>query len=574
MEGMMPEFLSMPLSRMTIAARVFAASFLVLALTVGVLALADRQAERSLGAIDRIHQTAARRQRMIDNLVATIYLSHSDVSRHLALTGSGLEEAKMEEAQQNIASHLAEARTIVSALRGGTATTAVADLLEQIETTLRAYTTSVDEMGQMAQIDRMIAIPLMAHVDDKFALVSQAILAAQSEIGVATDAAIQGTRDQSSADRIRFLSATVVMLVLVLLAILLVVRSITAPLARLTRDMLELAEGKLDAVIQGTRAADEIGAMARALQVFQDHGRRVSCMTAEQERQNAVAEAEKRRAVHDLADQLDAQVEQIVAQVGAGAAQVRGNAASMLDCANEATGLAQAVSVASGQARASVQSAAAATGEMAISIKEISRRVRESFAMARQAVDAVEQTNAHVVGLSNAAGRIGHIVELINSIASQTNLLALNATIEAARAGEAGKGFAVVASEVKVLSNQIARATEEISVQIGGMQQATGAAVSAVKGVGGTVLAIDEVIGSIAAAMEEQSVATQKIARNVQDAAIGTRGVSETIAGVSRTAGHTGQSAGEVLRAAELLEGQAGFLSGEVKRFIERLRAS
>jgi len=132
----------------------------------------------------------------------------------------------------------------------------------------------------------------------------------------------------------------------------------------------------------------------------------------------------------------------------------------------------------------------------------------------------------------------------------------------------------VVASEVKVLSNQIARATDEISVQIGGMQQATGAAVSAVKDVGGTVLAIDEVIGSIASAMEQQSAATQEIARNVHDAATGTRGVSETIAGVSRTAGHTGQSAGEVLRAAELLEGQAGFLNSEVKRFIERLRAS
>src|SRR3954451_1524458 len=156
---MMPEFLSMPLSRMTIAARVFAASFLVLALTVGVLALADRQAERSLGAIDRIHQAAAGRQRMIDNLVATIYLSHSDVSRHLALTGSGLEETKMEEARHNIATHLTEAFTIVSASRSGTATPAVADLLEHIGVTLRAYTSSVDEMGQMAQIDRMIAIP-------------------------------------------------------------------------------------------------------------------------------------------------------------------------------------------------------------------------------------------------------------------------------------------------------------------------------------------------------------------------------------------------------------------------------
>src|SRR4051794_29548783 len=170
--------------------------------------------------------------------------------------------------------------------------------------------------------------------------------------------------------------------------------------------------------------------------------------------------------------------------------------------------------------------------------------------------------------------RIGQIVELINSIAAQTNLLALNAKIEAARAGEAGRGFAVVASEVKVLSNQIARATDEISVQIGDMQQATGAAVSAVKGIDGTVLAIDQVIGSIAAAMEEQSVATQKIARNVQDAATGTRGVSETTAGVSRTAQHTGQSAGEVLRAAELLEGQAGVLSGEGKDFIERLRGN
>ena len=210
---------------------------------------------------------------------------------------------------------------------------------------------------------------------------------------------------------------------------------------------------------------------------------------------------------------------------------------------------------------------------MSASIAEIGAQVRRSFDMVRGAVRAVEETNGHVVGLSDAAHRIGEIVGLINSIAAQTNLLALNATIEAARAGEAGKGFAVVASEVKNLANQTAKATEDIGTQIAAMQQVTGAAVTAIRGVGETVVGIDEIVGSIAGAMEQQAAATGEITRNVQEAAAGTAEVSRTIATVSTSAGETGTAAGEVLRAAELLDGQAVTLSREVKNFIGRLRA-
>jgi methyl-accepting chemotaxis protein len=211
---------------------------------------------------------------------------------------------------------------------------------------------------------------------------------------------------------------------------------------------------------------------------------------------------------------------------------------------------------------------------MASSIADIGQQVRRSFEVVRQAVQAVESTNGHVLGLSEAAERIGEIVQLINSIASQTNLLALNATIEAARAGEAGKGFAVVASEVKILSNQIAKATDDISAQIAGMQQATGAAVGAIRGVGQTVVTIDEIVGGIATGMEQQASATQEIARNVHQAALGTQEVATNIADVSAAAGDTSECAGRVLDAAERLDAEARELKQQVKGFIDRLRAS
>ena len=194
--------------------------------------------------------------------------------------------------------------------------------------------------------------------------------------------------------------------------------------------------------------------------------------------------------------------------------------------------------------------------------------------MATDAVGQARSTNDRVSELSKAVGRIGDVVELINTIAEQTNLLALNATIEAARAGEAGRGFAVVASEVKALAEQTSKATGEIGQQISGIQAATQESVNAIKAISGTIEKLSEISSSIAAAVEEQGAATQEISRNVQQAAEGTRQVSSNITDVQRGAAETGSASTQVLSAAQSLSGDSNRLNREVDKFLDSVRAA
>ena len=211
---------------------------------------------------------------------------------------------------------------------------------------------------------------------------------------------------------------------------------------------------------------------------------------------------------------------------------------------------------------------------MTASVNEISRQVQESSRIAGDAVNQAQKTDARINELSQAAGRIGDVVKLITAIAEQTNLLALNATIEAARAGEAGRGFAVVASEVKQLASQTAKATEEISAQIAGMQTATQDSVAAIKTIGGTIGRISEIASTIAAAVEEQGAATQEIARNVGEAAKGTAMVASNITDVNRGAGETGSASSQVLSSAQSLSSESNHLKLEVDKFLSTVRAA
>lgn len=216
---------------------------------------------------------------------------------------------------------------------------------------------------------------------------------------------------------------------------------------------------------------------------------------------------------------------------------------------------------------------AAAEEELAASVKEISRQVGNSAAISQEAVTESRQAVEQVRGLAVASERIGEVVAMITDIASQTNLLALNATIEAARAGEAGKGFAVVVSEVKNLANQTGTATDEISSQITAIQDATGTAVSAMEGIGGTIDRISEIASSIAAAVEQQGAATEEISRNMQEGSSGMELVNKNIADVNKGAGETGHAAGEMLNSTGELADQAGSLRQGVTEYLADVRA-
>jgi methyl-accepting chemotaxis protein len=274
-----------------------------------------------------------------------------------------------------------------------------------------------------------------------------------------------------------------------------------------------------------------------------------------------------------LADSFEASVAKLARGIGEGAASMKQVAEAMSETASDTGKRAVAVSAATEQASANVQMVAASAEELAASVQAISRQVAESAAIASQAAQEAAATDGTVTGLSDAASRIGDVVRLIGDIAGQTNLLALNATIEAARAGEAGKGFAVVASEVKNLAGQTAKATEEIAAQIAAMQQATGQAVSAIRGIGATITRMNEIATGIAAAVQEQGAATGEIARSVQQAATGTSEVSHNIGAVSAALDRTGDQAAQVLASANGLTGEASTLVAEVEKFLAEIRS-
>ena len=249
-------------------------------------------------------------------------------------------------------------------------------------------------------------------------------------------------------------------------------------------------------------------------------------------------------------------------------------AAAMAANAEHASHLSGAVAAAAEQASTNVQTVATATEELHASVQEISRQVANSKAVSETAVRAAETTDATVRGLSEAAQRIGDVVNLISDIASQTTLLALNATIEAARAGDAGKGFAVVASEVKSLAGQTAKATEGIAAQVMAIQTVTREAVEAIGGIVETISRMSEIATAIASAVEEQGVATQEIARNIQEVALGTGQVSGNIGGVNEAASETGAAATRMLSTAGDLARAGDELKGKIDRFVTSLRAA
>lgn len=346
------------------------------------------------------------------------------------------------------------------------------------------------------------------------------------------------------------------------------------PMTHMTGVMARLAGGELDTQIPSLNRADEVGAMARAVQVFRENALRVQAMESAQAGLKLTAEQDRKRTMGRVADGFEQTIGKIAEAVSSASSEIVLAAGSLTKTAETTHQLTTAAATASGRSSANVQSAAAASEQMASSVTEIGRQVQESEKITNAAVRQAEQTNARISELSQSAGRIGEVVKLIAAVAEQTNLLALNATIEAARAGEAGRGFAVVASEVKALAAQTAKATEEIATQITQMQSATQQSVSAIKEIGATIGQISEISTAIAAAIEQQGAATQEIARNVQLAAQGTIEVVDSIAEVSRGAANTGAAAEQVHGFARSLSSEGSQLKLEVDRFLTTVRSA
>jgi methyl-accepting chemotaxis protein len=351
-------------------------------------------------------------------------------------------------------------------------------------------------------------------------------------------------------------------------------RAITKPVAAISKAIKSIAAGDLDVEIPATKQRDEVGEIAGAVVSLKESSREAVMLRRQQEDAKAHAEAERKSAREELANEFEKQIRGVMDAVTEATSLVSENANNVATIATQAGARTSAVADAAQASASGAETIAASSEEMSSSIAEISRQVGIARDFSKEAVSHAGGSSTIIKGLAESAQRINEVVKLISEIAEQTNLLALNATIEAARAGEAGRGFAVVASEVKALAAQTAKATGEIQAQVASIQTATAGAVQSTEAIVGDISKISEITVAIASAVEEQDAVTRDIAASIEASSNSARQVTSDIGELDNAVAATGKASGDMLTAINVLNEQARSLRNAADTFLSGLRAA
>jgi methyl-accepting chemotaxis protein len=465
-------------------------------------------------------------------------------------------------------SELAEVNMGIEGLRPSLTSAGQSAGVAAFEAALKTYAASVsrirDIISERNKVRTAILDELGTSVGASAAGIKQSAVASFEQRAAQAEAG-------ATASQWRVKIAVGVGLLLALVLGGLLARSITRPVIAITGQMKDLAAGETDMDIEGKGRADEIGRMAEAVEVFRQNAIERKRLEAEAAIK-AEEDAARTRNMETAIAGFQTAVDRVLASVDQNTKRMDMTAGDLGSIAERAKSEAAAAAGASEETSTTIQTVAAAAEELAASVNEISRQVQGATHVVRSATATTDRSVAEIEGLAQAAQRIGDVVGMIQGIAAQTNLLALNATIEAARAGESGRGFAVVASEVKTLAGQTAKATEEIAQQISGIQNSTRSAVDAIRQITAGMREIDQVTTAIAAAVEEQGVATREISQNVAMAAQGTEILASNVGSVATSIDQTNRSSVTVRGASGELAAGAGQLAEEIRNFFLALR--
>ena len=547
--------------------------FLILVL-VGTGAYALLALRSNQAAVDALVSGPVRQSEIVGDLTTAAWTAHAKLYRLAATAANEKDEKKVAAFAKQAVAAAAKISDAFKAVED-THNDFKQESLEKLKTAVTSYLKKSKNAIEMADGDSGSALLFIKGAEQSFAEIeklTEDLITASSE---SKDHAIARAGIKLEEQQLTLMIALLIVALAGIVVSFLIGRNISRPVVIMSKAMRELAAGNFEVQLPGLDRRDEVGQMANAVQEVKVQAvAKAERETADREEKNRQQQAARRVELHNLAQSFQTTVGEIIEKVGSASSELESSALILTKSSAATQQLSTVVATASEETSTNVQSVAAATEEMAVSINEIGRQVANSNRIANEAVDQAQKTDARIAELSLAANRIGDVTQLITTIAEQTNLLALNATIEAARAGEAGRGFAVVAQEVKALAAQTAKATSEISVQIAGMQAATLESVVAIKEISGTIGRVSEIAATIAAAIEEQGAATQEIARNVQQAALGSTQVANSIADLNLGAADTGSASSQVLSSAQMLSDENKRLKAEVLHFLATVRAA
>jgi len=554
-----------------------APAFLILVL-IGVGAYALQALHSNQAAVDALVSGPVRQSELINELDTVAWTAHARLYRLAAIAANETDDKKVKalaKEASEASGKILEALKAVEGAQGEPKGESKSNGFEKLKLAVTGYLKQSKNAIEMADGDAGSALMFIKGAERSFAEIEKLTDELTASSGESKDREIARAGMKLDQQKLTLMAALLVVAFAGIVVSFLIGRNISRPVVAMSKAMRELAVGNFDVQLPGLDRRDEVGQMAQAIEDFKVQAiAKAERETAEREQKNRELAATRRTELYNLAESFEAAVGNIIENVSAASNELENSAVILTRSSAATQQLSTVVAAASEETSANVQSVASATEEMASSINEIGRQVADSNRIATEAVDQAGKTDGRIAELSLAAGRIGDVTKLITTIAEQTNLLALNATIEAARAGDAGRGFAVVAQEVKALASQTAKATSEISAQIAAMQAATQDSVIAIKEIYGTIGRVSEIAAAIAAAIEEQGAATQEIARNVQQAALGSTQVATSIADVNRGAGDTGSASSQVLSSAQLLSNENKRLKAEVVKFLATVRAA